>query len=180
MAERSGCETLRMPEPVTFVSHDMVHFGSYFTWVNFKYFAIQPGTPDLLLVASLISSQQYHDHYAGQDPTDQTHHSLHGPYRLEAISPEVFEPISRQAAREDLQAWVSSWVDHDEDGPEVEARLDAEVLPKVDGDSLLRLPNLREHAEHEWGWVVGGNGFLELVIINQDAAMLTLLVASDD
>lgn len=41
-------------------------------------------------------------------------------------------------------------------------------------------PDLRESAVHEWGWVVGHTGFHEIVIIDHAAAMLTLLVASDD
>lgn len=68
----------------------------------------------------------------------------------------------------------------DEDEPEVEAKLVAEVLPRLDGDSIYRLPDLRTTAEHEWGWVVGHAGFHEVVIIDRSAAILTLLVASDD
>jgi hypothetical protein len=58
--------------------------------------------------------------------------------------------------------------------------LAAEILPKLDSDSIVRLPNLRESAEHLWGWVVGHTGFHELVIIDRASATLTLLVASDD
>lgn len=135
---------------------------------------------DRSLLASLIEHEQYHDHYAGQDPTEQSHHSLHGPYRLEAITPGVFEPVPGEAARDELRGWVSSWVVPEEDGAEVEATLAAEVLPKLEGDSLLRLPDLRDSAEHDWGWVVGHTGFHEVVIVRRSAAMLTLLVASDD
>jgi hypothetical protein len=169
-----------MPAPVTFVSHDIVVFRPYRTWVDLKYFAIQTDVSDRSLLAHLIEHEQYHDHYAGQDPTEQSHHSLHGPYRLAAITPGAFEPVPAQAAAEELRGWVSSWVVPEEDGPEVEATLAAEVLPKLDGESILRLPDLRVSAEHEWGWVVGQTGFHEIVIIDRAAAMLTLLVASDD
>jgi hypothetical protein len=73
----------------------------------------------------------------------------------DAITPGVFEPVPAQAAAEELRGWVSSWVVPEEDGPEVEATLAAEVLPKLDGDSILRLPGPRASAEHERGWVVG-------------------------
>lgn len=169
-----------MPSPVTFVSHDIVHFRPYDTWVDLKYFAIQTDVPDQSLLAHLIEHEQYHDHYAGQDPSEQSDHSLHGPYRLAAITPGVFRAVPAQAAREELRGWVSSWGDPEEDGPEVEATLAAEVLPKLDGDLILRLPDLRESAEHEWGWVVGNTGFHEIVNIDRASAMLTLLVASDD
>lgn len=131
-------------------------------------------------MAALIEHEQYRDHYAGQDPADQSDHSLHGPYRLEAITPAVFRTLTAEAARRQLRTWVSSWVDFEDDGPEVEEKLATEVLPKVTGDTVLRLPDLRDSAEHEWGWVVGRTGFHEFVIIDRAAAMLTLLVASDD
>lgn len=169
-----------MPAPVTFVSHDIVHFRPYRTWVDLKYFAIQTDVSDQSLLAHLIEHEQYRDHYAGQDPSEQSHHSLHGPYRLAAIASGVFEPVPARAAGEELGGWACSWVVPEEGGSEVEATLAAEVLPKLDGDSILRLPDLRETAEHEWGWVVGHTGFHEIVIIDRAAAMLTLLVASDD
>jgi hypothetical protein len=165
---------------MTFVSHELVHFRPYDTWVDLKYFAIQPEESDRTLLAQLIEHEQYHDHYAGQDPTEQSHHSVHGPYRLAAITPGVFEPVTSHAASDELRDWVASWVAAEEDGPEVEATLAAEVLPRLTGDAILRLPNLRETSEHDWGWVVGNSGFHEVVIIERAASMLTLLVASDD
>ena len=40
--------------------------------------AIQSEPSKLMLLTRLIEHEQYHDHYAGQDPTEQSHHSLHG------------------------------------------------------------------------------------------------------
>jgi len=163
------------------VSHESVHFNvfGYDTWVDLKYFEIRPEESDVELLTALIAHEQYHDHYAGQDPTEQTHHSLHGPYRLEAVTPGSFQAVSADSARDELMKWASSWV-QDDDGPQVEAMLAAEVLPGVDGDAVLRLPDLRQTAEHDWGWVVGASGFHEIVAINRSSQMLTLLVASDD
>lgn len=81
-----------MSGPLVFVSHEMVRFGANETWVDLKSFSIKSEASDLSLLASLIDHDQYHDHYAGQEASEQSHHSLHGPYRLEAITPEVFEP----------------------------------------------------------------------------------------
>lgn len=174
------CKTSPMSEPVAFVGHDLVRFRPYRTWVDLKYFAIRPEASSYTVLADLIGHEQYHDHYAGQDPTDQSHHALHGPYRLEAITPAEFQLVSAQAAREELRDWAFSWVVPDKDGPAVEAKLVAEVLPKLEGGSIYRLRDLRETAEHEWGWVVGHAGFYEFVIIDPAAKELTLLVASDD
>jgi hypothetical protein len=162
-----------------FVSHELVHFRPYDTWVDLKYFAIQPEESDRSLLGHLIDHEQYHDHYAGQDPTEQSHHSLHGPYRLEAISPTVFELVTSEAAGAELRDWVASWV-AEEDGREVAATLAGAVLPRLSGDAIYRLPDLRESFEHDWGWVIGAAGFHEVVIVERAAPMLTLLVASDD
>lgn len=169
-----------MPGPVTFVRHDLVHFRPYDTWVDLKCFAIQPEESDRSLLAHLIEHKQYHDHYAGQDPTEQSHHSLHGPYRLDAITPGVFESVTSEAASAELRNWVASWIAEEEDGPKVEATMAAAVLPRLTGDAIFRLPDLRETSEHDWAWVVGTSGFHEVVIVERAASMLTLLVASDD
>jgi hypothetical protein len=78
-----------MPSPVTFAGHDIVHFRPYYTCVDLKYFAIQPDVLDRSLLAHLIEHEQYRDHYVGQDPAEQSDHSLHDPYRLAAITPGV-------------------------------------------------------------------------------------------
>ncbi len=181
--ERAGaCQTSDVIEPLTLVSHELVNFNAfhYDTWVDLKSFGIRPGASDIGLLTSLLGHGQYHDHYAGQDPNEQTHHSLHGPYRLDAITPETFLAVSVDAAHEELRDWVSSWVVEEEDGPQVRAMLAAEVLPTVGGDSIFRLPDIRVTAEHDWGWVVGIAGFHEIVTIDRGSQELTLIVASDD
>jgi hypothetical protein len=95
-----------------------------------------------------------------------SHTTLHGPYRLDAITPGVFEPMTAQTAGDELRDWVASWVVAEEDGPQVDATLAAQVLPRLNGDTFLRLPDLRETSEHDWGWVVGQTGFHEFVIID--------------
>lgn len=157
-----------------------MHFRPNNTWVDLKLFSIRPEVSDYLVLRDLLRHEQYHDHYAGQDPTEQTHHALHGPYQLEAITPGQFESVSANAARQELRNWVAGWVVPHEDGSEVEAKLGAEVLARLHGDSILRLTDLRETAEHDWGWVVGHAGFHEFVVIDRATALLTLLVASDD
>lgn len=83
-------------------------------------------------------------------------------------------------ARDEMRSWLSSWVDWEDDVPAVEATLASEVLPRLEGDSIFRLPDLRTSAEHDWGWVVGHAGFHEFVIVDRSAGLLTLIVASDD
>jgi hypothetical protein len=53
-----------------FVSHDSVHFNvfGYDTWVDLKYFEIQPEESDVELLEALIAHEQYQDHYAVRTP----------------------------------------------------------------------------------------------------------------
>ena len=170
-----------MTELLLFVSHELVHFNilGYDTWVDLKFFEIRPEASDIALLTSLTAHEQYHDHYAGQDPTEQTHHSLHGPYRVEAVARVSFQAVSADSARDELMKWAWSWV-QEADGPQAEAMLAAEVLPRVEGDAVFRLPDLRQTDQHDWGWVVGVSGFHEIVAIDRSSRLLTLLVASDD
>ena len=99
---------------------------------------------------------------------------------MDAITPGVFESVTSEAASAELRNWVASWIAEEEDGPKVEATMAAAVLPRLTGDAIFRLPDLRETSEHDWAWVVGTSGFHEVVIVERAASMLTLLVASDD
>jgi len=169
-------------EPLLFVGHELVRFRAlgYYTWVDLKYFEIQPEVSDVALLTSLIAHEQYHDHYAGQDPTEQAQNSLHGPYRLEAITPRTFQAVSANSARGELMEWLFSWAVRDEHRSQAEAMLTADVLAKVAGEAVFRLPDLRKTAEHDWGWVVGLSRFHEFVAVDRSSRLLTLLVASDD
>ncbi|MCP9276794.1 hypothetical protein [Mycolicibacterium arenosum] len=45
---------------------------------------------------------------------------------------------------------------------------------------IFELPDLRANAEHDWGYVVGCDGFHEYVCVDRGARELALIVASDD
>lgn len=148
-----------------------------FCWVDIKRFVIDDDGSDEDLLATLIRHRQYQDHYAGQDPTQQAQHNLHGPYRLEAITPAVFEPSTPEQAREIIQSWADN---PQPQPPHIRHRVEQRVYPLLSSGTLYRLPDLRATAQHEWGWVVGFAGFHEFVAIDRAAATLTLIVASDD
>lgn len=52
------------------------------------------------------------------------------------------------------------------------------ALPK--DFTFWELPDIRATVEHEWGQVVGVDGFIEFVALSQDRETLNLFVASDD
>jgi hypothetical protein len=54
------------------------------------------------------------------------------------------------------------------------------VFPLLSCDAVYRLADLRETAEHDWGWVVGTSGFHEFLAVDRTTERLRLIVASDD
>jgi hypothetical protein len=85
-------------------------------------------------------------------------------------------PMTRRDARQTLHRWANEW-----DGATAESHASVlaasrSVLP--DGAVAFRLIDLRESAQHDWGWVLGD--FHEFVAIDRSTDTLTLVVASDD
>jgi hypothetical protein len=176
--ERGGMGTGAMP-----VEGSLVYQGEVFIkfrtsrqWVLIKLFALPPNADDRELLALLIRHVRYRDSYAAPDFKDAK--TIHGPYRLNAITPETFFPMSAA----DAEALIRTWADYtvpltDDD----RAAMEREVYPRIQGaTSRYQLSDMRDTAQHDWGYVVGSDGFHEFVLINRQANSLALLVATDD
>ena len=57
---------------------------------------------------------------------------------------------------------------------------EGKVFSVPDAADYNQLPDLRDTAQHDWGYVVGSDGFYEFVLINRHTKNVALLVASDD
>jgi hypothetical protein len=150
--------------------------GTY-RWINIKRFRQDPpGLPrkqDILPV--LIAHPSYRDDYAS--PTGETEAPIHGRYRLDAISPDVFDEVASSHASEVLNTWMDQFGPLDRDG--VVGDLD-EVFELLRRSPLvLQLRNLGKDAQHDWGWVVGGAGFHEFVAVESEGE-IAVIVAGDD
>ncbi len=128
------------------------------------------------VLAALIEHVDYAHSYAS--PRDGERGEIHGPYWLNAIHPATFDQVSPAEASEAVERWIaSSYPDHSvENRKQVSGLLPATFRPT---DKVFQLRDLRASAEHDWGWVVGFNGFIELVSIGADGRVV-LLVATDD
>ncbi|WP_327141321.1 hypothetical protein [Nocardia sp. NBC_01327] len=150
--------------------------GTY-RWVSLKRFRIDSARPVSELLSALVAHPSYRDHFASAFET-QGIHTLHGPYRVECITADTFRSINSSSARTLLQDWAgNAGVPVSR---EVQAELDTQVFPLLEAPELFQLPDLRPDAQHDWGWVVGVDGFHELVAIDQADRVLTLIVAADD
>ncbi|RKT53630.1 hypothetical protein [Saccharothrix australiensis] len=147
--------------------------GHGFRWVDVKRFGTSAAA-DRELLRALVGDVRFRDDYAGGgvDPAG----TRHGPYWLDRVTAEAFEPVAEAEAVEVLGNWASG-------GGEVPADL-AEVLerevfgPVREATGRYRLKDLGRTAFHDWGGVHGE--FHEFVLVDRAAGSLSLLVAADD
>jgi hypothetical protein len=169
--------TPSVEEQLVFQDHRLlkIHNGGY-QWIDVQIFAFSAAMDDGGVVGSLIRHVRYRHGYA--NPVYRDAKIIHGPYWLKAISVESFSAVPAMAAG----ALIATWANYDAAVPESDYPvLDEWVYgPIREATSIYQLADLRDTAEHDWGYVVGYTGFHEFVVINRDAGRLTLIVASDD
>lgn len=145
-------------------------------WVSIKVFVLAAEVDDQSALAAMIGDVQYHDSYAGSWDTDTV--DKHGPYWLHAITPETFTVANSAEVEALIRTWAEYYVPwHDAD----RQVMDREVYARIQRATVTyQLPDIRAAAQHDWGEIVGGDGFHEFVIIDRAAGELALVVASDD
>lgn len=153
-----------------------INFRTSRQWVSIKLFEFPADTDDYEVLALLVRHVRYRDSYGGTGDKDME--TLHGPYWLDAITPEVFSP----AAGADVEALIRTWAEYDVPLTEGDrAAMERECYSRIrEAMSRYRLPDLRETALHDWGWAIGNEGFHEFVLIDRRRDTVVLLVASDD
>jgi hypothetical protein len=149
-------------------------------WIEAQFFAFDSDADDESILDALIEHWTYDHSYAEprkKGPSRATR--LHGPYLRNTITADIFDLITSKDARSLIQRWAA------QGGalpPEFQLKL-AQLVDStlIDGEPTYALPDIRDAAEHEWGWIVGGHtGFLEYVTISHKNKTVSLLVASDD
>ncbi|GAA2097847.1 hypothetical protein [Actinomadura alba] len=146
-----------------------------YRWVDLKQFCL-PSTiwSDAQLLGALIRHDQFRDDYAGGgvDPTGMRH----GPYWLDRITVNAYEPLDEATALNILHVWVSQYGELPQT---LELTLERDVHALVRAaTSRYRLKVLGEDSLHDWGGVHGE--FHELALIDRDTHSLALIVAADD
>jgi hypothetical protein len=165
------------------VEEQLVYQGEIFInppvtrqWVSIKVFALPADIDDQSALAAMIAHVRYRDSYAGTGDQDMV--DKHGPYWLGAITPQTFTVADPTEAQALIRTWAGYYVRwHDAD----REAMDREVYARIQRASVIyQLPDIRATAQHDWGEVVGGDGFHEFVVIGRAAGELALIVASDD
>lgn len=145
-------------------------------WVSIKLFALPDDVDDETALAFMIAHVRYRDTYAGVGDGDVA--DKHGPYWLQAITPDTFKVTNRT----DVEALIRTWAQYYArwNAADREA-LQRYLYARIERATVIyQLPDIRDVAQHDWGDVVGADGFHEFVIIDRPARELALVVASDD
>lgn len=167
------------------VGSDIVHLDkNTFMWVQMTHFAIDVDQEDAEILASLISSPDYAHDYASPFPSASAPFGkpIHGRWVLDAINVGRFEATTADRAEADLHSWANEqeWTDPGyPQPPDVMHRLQALYSLLRTGD-VYKLHNPGSEAEHDYGFVTGGTGFHEFIVIDRGTRTLHVLVASDD
>lgn len=153
--------------------------GGDYRWIAIDTFSVRRHRDDRQLLAALISNPWYAYTYAEpRQPEPIPSLGIHGPYRLDAISAELFVPKSPHEVNSNIRAWAGKYGDLP---PNLTAEIAAELARLCSpSNRLYELPDIRETAGHEWGGVIGLDGFIEIVAIEPEDSTLTLLVCGDD
>lgn len=157
------------------------------TWmgVDICHLRFEPLDADARAVLSaIIAHPAYaHDYCSPFDPDHEPESNpVHGRWWLAAIGPERFQQITAGEAVDTLIDWGQ------QGGCEEDSRrlwqewtttLLEQVRPVLEDGLVLELQNPPAEDEHTYGWVTGGTGFHEFVVINP-AGRVHLVVATDD
>jgi hypothetical protein len=165
---------------------------------------------DRKILRALIAEPGYAHSYATPrvNPNLAESPDLHGPYWRNRITDSNYKPIDSSQARAAITDWINdpaSLRPPDVPGeplPDVPGLAEVTAMSEsiytddvvhlnpdipllldrflAASQNLYRLDDLRTTAEHEWGWVVGSLGYVEIASIAADRNQIALLVASDD
>ena len=154
-------------------------------WVDIKVFTLPADVDDRTALALMIAHVRYRDSYASSTFEDAK--TIHGPYRLSAITPAIFTVVNADDVDSVIRHWaehvIRDWDENFVSWPQAQREaLEREVYARTrQGTVIYQLPDIRATAQHDWGDVVGSDaGFHEFVIIDRSSGELALVVASDD
>lgn len=154
--------------------------GSY-RWVITKRFtsdSLADSTAEEVL-AELLEQPAYRYGYDSPERVDEA--PIHGPYRLDALSPSVFDYVTATRSEQVLREWMDQFVG--QNGALDESHVLGDISAVFDlirnADACYRLANLGPDAWRPMGGIVGKFGFHEFVLLGP-GTRVTVVVAGDD
>ena len=106
---------------------------------------------------------------------------IHGPYRLDALSPAVFDHVTAAQSEHILRTWLNYFVE--QYGPLDESKIQGDLGAAFDlihsADACYYLRELGPDAWRPLGGIVGKWGFHEFVLLGP-GEQVTVMSAGDD
>jgi hypothetical protein len=144
-------------------------------WIDLKLFEFPPGAPDPDLLQWLVAHPYFRDGYMGGPPGNDAA-AIHGPYDLNAVTPDRYERVNLDDARAGVEGFCS--LHGLPMSTSLGSDIDAVVRRRLTGaSSIYRLPPLAED-RHDAAWVL--LEFRELVLISRHLSELALIVLGID
>lgn len=169
---------------IVFSEHTLIDFRHHsfiapshhgYRWIDVKRFHTRVEPPaDGGLLRALIGDDQFADGYVGggADPAS----GAHGPYRVDHITADAYEPVDVTAAVGEIDRWARQFGDLPRTLTDV---LEEQVYTPIrQATSRYRLNELGPDALHDWAGI--HTEFHELVVMDSDTNTLVLIVAADD
>jgi hypothetical protein len=161
-----------------YAGRDFYDFDDHsYRWIVVKRFEIVgEATTDRAILAALLAHPRYRDHYTSADSHEIDCGPLHGPYRLEAITVDSFEPVSEDTALEVVKEFAELLGGASE--PLLQKLVDG-VYPLIrEARTRYRLRRMPDEALHEFGEILWE--FREVVAIGSENTTAALIVTGVD
>lgn len=138
-----------------------------YRWVITKRFtadSLTNASPEEVL-AALLEQPGYRHGYDSPERIDQG--PVHGPYRLDAMSPAFFDMVTARRSEEILHEWMDYFVE--QNGPLDKSRILGDIDAAFDlihgAETRYYLRDLGPEAWRPMGGIVGKFGFHEFVLL---------------
>ncbi|MBX9579658.1 MAG: hypothetical protein K2X87_05055 [Gemmataceae bacterium] len=159
-----------------YAGHRLIGFDDHsYRWVSVKRFVWDGRGDDRDVLAASVGDRHYRDSYLALDSDEQDSGDVHGPYRVAALGPGSFEPVTPGQAAGVVEEFCRL---HDSPpAPVVRRAIEAEVLSRFPDASCYQLPP-RPEAEHDWNFIL--MEFREVVVLSRKAGEALLVVMAID
>ena len=161
-------------------SHALLRLPGPGPWVDIKVFRYaDPPEDPVIAVAHLLAHPEYRDDYCSPENTSAGG-PRHGPYWADRMTAGDFTLMALADCEETLHAWVQGLYSGDLPATErqqVDSVLRRCIALMAQADHRLYLRQMRDEAEHDWGWVLGD--FHEFVLLCSDGSLQVLVASAD-
>jgi hypothetical protein len=165
-------------------SHVGLDQGTYM-WVGHVQFSLDPGLDDRALLTALTSSRFYSYGYGspyafgGETSADGT--PVHGPWRAEALTPEMLVLATAAEARSTVHNWMDDALAEPPMSARSHERVEHLLSRTLDRGTVYRLDGPQDVGPDLLSYSgVSTNDFHEFVAIDRERESMHLVVASDD